>query len=177
MGEIKIEKAGVSDVLLLRDTALKAYGDHYLHLWYDEGKWYLEKYFSVERLTTELSDLNARFFIAYYIGEPVGFLKLNLNASVESTEDKSALELERIYLTSKATGRGIGKELVELTLQIAREYNKNVVWLKAMDTSAKAISFYRNMGFEIAGTYKLEHAMMKEELRGMVIMKRTVERA
>ncbi|MEJ7679642.1 MAG: hypothetical protein WKG06_17635 [Segetibacter sp.] len=40
-----------------------------------------------------------------------------------------------------------------------------------MDSREGAISFYRKMGFEITGTHRLKHALMKEELRGMVIMK------
>jgi len=41
-----------------------------------------------------------------------------------------------------------------------------------MDTSEGPIAFYKKMGFEIVGTHRLKHELMKEELRGMVIMVR-----
>lgn len=173
MEDISIKKLQVKHVALLREVALKAYADHYLHLWHDAGKWYMDKYFSVEQLSTELSDQNAAFYLASLNNSPVGFLKINLNAPLEG-EESNAFELERIYLPLSASGKGIGRALVELTFKIARDLNKEFVWLKAMDTSEGPIAFYKKMGFEISGTYQLKHALMREELRGMVIMKKTL---
>jgi ribosomal protein S18 acetylase RimI-like enzyme len=170
MEDIKIERLEVSDAALLSKVALEAYADHYLHLWYDGGQWYMDKYFSKERLTDELADANSQFHLAYYNNEPVGFLKLNINAPLESEAGKDALELERIYLIADVAGKGIGRKLAELTFTIAREKNKDIVWLKAMDTSDGSIAFYKRIGFEITGTHMLKHPLMKEELRGMVIM-------
>jgi GNAT superfamily N-acetyltransferase len=168
--EIKIEKLESNKIELLREVALKSYSDHYLHLWHDEGKWYKDTFFSHEKLTEEFKDANAQFFVAFYNDEPVGFLKLNIDANLKGFEDRRGLELERIYLTKEAEGKGIGRKLVEETFAIAKLHNKNLVWLKAMDTSEGAINFYKKMGFAITGTHKLKHHLMKEELRGMVIM-------
>jgi diamine N-acetyltransferase len=174
MDEIAIKKLGITDAELLSKVALKAYADHYLHLWYDGGEWYMKKCFTVEQIATELSDPNASFYLAYYNGTAVGFLKLNIDATFEGGEDNNALELERIYLNKEATGKGIGSALVNFTFDIAKKNNKDLVWLKAMDSSEESISFYKKMGFEITGTYVLPHQLMKEELRGMVIMKKTL---
>lgn len=172
MKEISFKKLHAEDAGLLSEVALKAYADHYLHLWYDGGKWYMHKCFTEQQMLAELGDPNTAFYLALYSEAPVGFLKLNIDAPLEGEENKNALELERIYLNKEATGKGIGKELVQLTVEVARENNKEIVWLKAMDSSAESISFYKKMGFEIKGTYTLPHQLMKEELRGMVIMKK-----
>lgn len=170
MDSFFIQKLEAKDALFLREVALKAYADHYLDLWYDQGEWYMSKYFSEEKLASELNDKNAEFFIAFLNNSPVGFLKLNINAELKGFEGKSALELERIYLNKGSTGKGIGEKLVEITAKIARENNKEIVWLKAMDTSEGPIAFYKKMGFHIKGTHTLHHPLMKKELRGMVIM-------
>lgn len=170
MNGIRIKKLQAEDALLLSKVALKAYSDHYLHLWYDGGIWYMEKYFTVERLEEELKIANSLFFLAFFNDSPVGFLKLNIDAPLEGQEGKNALELERIYLNKEAEGKGIGRELVKLTVGIAQELDKDLIWLKAMDTSEGPIAFYKNMGFELTGTFCLKHELMKEELRGMVIM-------
>jgi len=174
MKEISVRKLQAKDARLLSEVALKAYSDHYLHLWYDGGKWYINKCFKVEALDAELKEANAEFYVALYDNAPVGFLKLNIDAPVDG-EDKDALELERIYLNKEATGKGIGSRLVQLTIKIARENNKELVWLKAMDTSEASIAFYKKMGFTITGTYTLPHQLMKEELRGMVIMQKLLK--
>jgi GNAT superfamily N-acetyltransferase len=174
MDAIHIERIGAEDAELLSKVALKSYADHYLHLWHDGGEWYMKKFFSPEHLSTELADTNAQFYLAYYNSTPVGFLKINIDAPLQGEEDRNALELERIYLARHAEGKGIGKALVNLTFEVAKQNSKEFVWLKAMDTSDGPIAFYKNMGFEITGTFRLKHEMMKEELRGMVIMKKTL---
>lgn len=174
MKNIDLKILESKDALLLGEVALKAYADHYLHLWYDEGKWYMKECFSIEKLEIELKSPNSIFYLAYCNNSPVGFLKININAPLENEEEKNCLELERVYLSKDVAGKGIGRKLVDLTLRLAKEYNKDIVWLKTMDSSAGPISFYEKMGFEISGTYRLKHALMKEELRGMVIMKRRI---
>ena len=89
----------------------------------------------------------------------------------ETDETPNALELERIYLTKNRQGRGIGRRLVALTFDLARSHNKDIVWLKAMDTSADAIGFYEKMGFTNCGTMRLNFERMKPEMRGMISMK------
>ena len=169
---ITIKKLSVADASLLSSVAIKAYSDHYLHLWYDGGQWYIDKCFTPQQLEAELQDANAAFYLAYLSNEPAGFLKINIDAPYPGEDEVDALELERIYLNKEATGKGIGKELAELTFSIAKQKNKKLVWLKAMDTSEDSIAFYKKMGFKITGSYTLPHERMQESLRGMVIMKK-----
>jgi len=168
--DIKIRRIGAANVALLSDVAVRAYSDHYLHLWYDKGEWYIDKSFSVKNLLRELEDENARFSIIYCNEEAVGFLKLNIDAPLQ--DEENALELERIYLTKAASGKGIGKFVLDFVFQIAKEQNKNLVWLKVMDSSTDAIGFYKNNGFEICGTHHLDFPEMKEEFRGMYVMRK-----
>ena len=169
---IEIRRIGAARAPLLSDVAIRAYSDHYLHLWYDKGEWYINKSFPVKNLLKELEDEHARFFLIYYNEEAVGFLKLNIDAPLKGEENINALELERIYLLKSASGKGIGKFVLDFVFQIAKEQNKDFVWLKVMDSSADAIRFYKNYGFEIWGKHFLEFPEMKEEFRGMYIMKK-----
>jgi ribosomal protein S18 acetylase RimI-like enzyme len=175
MEEISIKTVEPKDADFLSEIAVKAYKDHYLDLWYDEGKWYLENHLSAKKLGSELQDENARFYISFLHNAPVGFLKLNINAPLAGFEENNSLELERIYLNKEAEGKGIGRQLVELTFKIAEQNNKDLVWLKAMDTSEGPIAFYNKMGFKIIGTHRLRHRLMKEELRGMVLMGKIIK--
>jgi ribosomal protein S18 acetylase RimI-like enzyme len=172
---INIRKISSDEVLLLSATALKSYCDHYLHLWYDQGEWYKRRCFSIEVLEKELADPNNQFYIAYDGDEPAGFLKLGIDAALETAPAKNGLELERIYLTKASSGKGIGRQLMELSLTIANQYNKEIIWLKAMDSSVGPIAFYRHLGFEICGVCRLSFEQMKEEYRGMVIMKKELQ--
>lgn len=170
---VAFKRLSEADAALLSDIATRAYSDHYLHLWYDGGAWYLQTYFTVTRFKEELRDTNAWFFCIYYNTNAVGFLKLNIDKPLTGATG-NALELERIYLTNEARGQGIGTKAVEFTMEIAAQQQKELVWLKVMDSSGNAIRFYQRLGFEICGTYRLTFAQLKEDLRGMFIMKKDV---
>ena len=171
MSAVSILPISTSDLHTLQDIALNAYGDHYLHLWDDGGAWYIERSFSDAALKAELEDTNTAFFLIYANNKLVGFLKLNIDKETDGYTSDEALELERIYLTKAASGKGIGKEVVAYTNRFAKDRNKKVIWLKAMDSSYNAIRFYEQNGYTHCGTYRLDFEAMKPKYRGMVIMK------
>jgi GNAT superfamily N-acetyltransferase len=169
---INFQLLSASDADELADVALRAYTDHYLHLWHDGGAWYINRSFTPEVLRRELADANARFYIVQQHGQPVGFLKLNLHQPSPCHETANALELERIYLVKAVTGKGVCKASMQFVIDQARQLNKELIWLKAMDSSHDALAFYRAMGFEPCGTDRLSFDVMKEALRGMVVLQR-----
>lgn len=171
MNKVKITPCTSADLHTLQDIAINAYGDHYLYLWYDGGMWYIDKSFGEATLKKELEDPNAALFLIYADEELVGFLKLNIDKALADEDQSESLELERIYLTKAASGKGIGRQVVDFTVAFARERNKRLIWLKAMDSS-KSVDFYEQNGFEKCGTYRLDFEAMKPEYRGMYILKR-----
>ncbi len=173
MMNLNIERISISEVEKLSEVATRAYFDHYRHLWYDEGEWYAHKCFNVSQLIEELTDSKNLFFFAVLDGKPVGFLKLRPENQLAG-QDGNGFEVERIYLTNEATGRGVGRALMEFAIEMAWQQNKDYVWLKAMDSSQNAIRFYESLGFEICGTSRLNFEQMKTEYLGMVAMRKNL---
>ena len=163
-----------ADAPLLSEVALRSYRQHYLHLWHDNGVWYIDRCFTVEVLQREMADPNSAWFLVEQAGGPVGFIKLNIDKPLGDDNDENALELERIYLVQEVTGQGVGKAALQFVFDYARKQGKTLVWLKAMDSSTDAIAFYERMGFVHCGTYHLNFEQMKPEFRGMVMMKATL---
>lgn len=157
------------DIDVLLQVFLQSYREHYLYLWFDGGESYIRANFSVERLNEELSDPNAAFFLVYDEQRPVGVVKLNIDKGLGSHSAESALELERIYFIKEAMGKGLGKEAVDFVENFARERNKTIVWLKAMDSSP-AVKFYLKKNFRITGEAWLSFEVMKDEFKRMVVM-------
>jgi diamine N-acetyltransferase len=173
--DLTFNEIGVESVEMLSNLAQKAYRDHYLHLWKDDNAdWYVNKCFLVEPLTQELNDPNNKFYIVFENEKPLGFLKLVLNypLSINDKIEPSMLYLERIYFIKEAVGRGIGEKTMQLAFQKAAEWMYHGLWLSAMDSSLKPIAFYKRMGFEIAATKQLDFTHIKDEMRGMVVMKK-----
>jgi diamine N-acetyltransferase len=170
-------KASVADAAMLSALAKNIYREHYLHLWHPGGaSWYMNDYaYPQEKIKDDLNDPLVEYYIAAEAGTAVGYMKLVLAASFNNDD---ALEIERIYLHKNVTGKGAGKQLMELAMQRAKELDKQTVFLKAMDSSTAAIAFYKKMGYTISGSLQLpmpEFALMKEEYRGMVILSKAME--
>lgn len=168
---MKLETCTLAQLKDLEKIAKQAYNDHYLYLWNDGGKEYVQKNFDALILAEELNDLNSLFYLIFNDEKLIGFLKLNKHQALQNYTAEDALELERIYLIKSVTGLGLGRQIVEFVVQLAETMKKKVVWLKAMESS-RSVSFYQQQGFEIIGSNYLNYQPMKEEYRTILVMKK-----
>jgi diamine N-acetyltransferase len=166
---VTIRPCTVEDVPTLAAVAVQSYMEVYPYLWHDGGEWYINRRFSLPVLENDLRQPNQAWFLLEEEGSAVGYLKLNINNPLEGYEQYNCLELERIYIIKSANGKGYGRKAVEFSEQVARNHNKDILWLKAMDSTTFP-AFYEKLGFKICGTYRLDFELLKEDLRGMVIM-------
>jgi diamine N-acetyltransferase len=176
---ISIHKATLTNASLISSLAKKIYQEHYLHLWQPGGaQWYMHEYaYAQHKIENELADCNVEYFIAAENGIYIGYMKIVLTAILPSDETMDALEVERIYLHQSAMGKGLGKKLMELAMQKAQQLKKQIIFLKAMDSSTAAIAFYKKIGYQICGSVQLPlpaFYLLKEQYRGMVILKKEV---
>lgn len=174
---MNIQQIDKSKAAELSRLAKAIYVEHYLHLWYPGGaEWYMNEYAYPEaKLQAELADPNNLHYIVYDDkGLPEGYLKLKLRSVCDGCENKTGLEIERIYLHKDLTGKGIGRQLMELSEAVARQYDQRFLFLKAMDTSLEAIGFYQKMGYTECGRLVLPFENMKETYRGMMILCKTI---
>lgn len=179
---LHIETVTFSDAKRLSRLAKSCYPPHYAYLWFDNGEWYTETMYTVEKLSAEIADPNVAYFIATDGKNDLGYMKLTLDyplsigqgfsfgtGSGSQIAAPNALYLDRIYLTENAVGKGIGTKLVELSVEMAQKSSKTAVWLAAMDSS-RAVDMYEKMGFVECGTWLLDFDAMRPEYRGMILM-------
>ena len=108
---------------------------------------YLNESLSLEKLTGELNNPNSFFYFIEDNHNPIGYLKLNMGASQTELNDKSALEIERIYVTQAYQGKKVGQQLYEKAIQVAKEKGVEYIWLGVWEENHKAIQFYTKNGF------------------------------
>jgi diamine N-acetyltransferase len=173
-GQIDIKPVSIEDLDLFCSFCRRAYLDHFVYLWEDGGEWYVEKSFSQNVLQKEMADCDNLFFLAWAEGAAVGFLKLKMDPSPNLGEKRGVLELERIYLTAQAQGKGIGKQMLRFSDETAKQNKKGIIRLKTMDSSKASIDFYLRNGFAIYGTDRLDFPLMKPAYRGMLLMEKKV---
>lgn len=75
---------------------------------------------------------------------------------IPENPDGSA-ELEPIVVLPEARGRGVGQELVEHVLRVAREKGSREVVVRAVGRNAESMRFYHEMGFDTLGYVEFIH--------------------
>jgi GNAT superfamily N-acetyltransferase len=169
---MKVRKVGLPDLQELRDIGIKSYVPHYAHMWKPDGlEWYLDRCFSDEFLKNELVDPNVEYYIISSAGQNIGILKLVLQKPMPDSDIENALYLEKIYFIKEWTGKGVGRELMNFTIERARDIKSDCVWLVAMDTAEKPVQAYERAGFKIHTHQLLDFELLKDEFIGTFVMK------
>jgi diamine N-acetyltransferase len=154
MEHSKITPVTLNDVNLLRQISRQTFYETFA-----EGnseadmQHYLNKSFSIEQLTTELTNENSSFYFATFNNQVIGYLKVNSGSAQTELQDDQALEIERFYVTKEFHGKNIGQLLYNQVIQIANQKKTSYVWLGVWEKNTRAIRFYKKNGFMEFGTH------------------------
>ncbi|MFI5129669.1 MAG: GNAT family N-acetyltransferase [Chitinophagales bacterium] len=150
--KIDIRLAGKEDSALIADLSRQTFHDTFAsqNTVEDMDKFMKER-FTREALMNEVGTEGNVFMIAFIDAEPAGYVRLREGSSRPEFENKSCLEIARIYVINKMIGKGVGSELMQKCIDVATEGNKELLWLGVWKENTVAIDFYKRWGFEIFG--------------------------
>lgn len=113
----------------------------------DDMAKFLQTDYADEKLLAEINNPHSQFFFLIVGQEVAGYLKVNEgNAQTENLRPNS-LEVERIYLRKKFQHHGLGLVLIKLAEKLARQANKDYMWLGVYEHNLNAQKFYARDGF------------------------------
>lgn len=159
------------DIDALIIIATQSYVDHYQYLWKDKGEKYIQANYNHTAFASEIVDEDIALYLIQIDGINYGFLKLNLHAAFANYSTIEGLELERIYLIKKATGKGLGNAVMRAIESIANALTKKVIWLKTMDSS-DARFFYEQCGYIVCGATTLKVQGIYPQFQRQLIMEK-----
>jgi ribosomal protein S18 acetylase RimI-like enzyme len=127
---------------------------------------FLSEQFTWQRLVNEVGSAGNTFLLAYYEGQLSGYVKLRQGELPKQLKKTNALEIARIYASKQFIGKGVGKALMQSSINIAKERNLPVIWLAVWENNERALQFYKNWGFQIIGSqiFLLGHDLQKDWL-------------
>lgn len=128
---------------------------------------YLEEQFGDERMEKDLANDEILYYLIKKDNEALGFIKVNLAASLEGFPKANCCELEKIYLLPNQKGKGMGRKAMETVLEKVRNKGKKLLFLCVIDSNQAAMKFYEALGFQYHSRIRLDAPFFKEELRGM----------
>ena len=164
---LRLQTISTDDHVTLLSLMSRIYPPAYAHYWKDGGQWYINSQYSKEILATELLEPNQVYFFVLYKEEIIGIIRILHNQSLKGSNDKKASKLHRIYLDSKAQGKGLGKQLLYFIEGYVKQCGSELLWLEVMKEQAQAFNFYIKLGYTIADEYEYEKELLFKEYRSM----------
>ncbi len=166
---MKIRKINIDDLETLRNLSIQTFKETFEEVNTEEDmQKYLDENLSIEKLKTELENVNSEFYFAENNGEILGYLKLNFKDAQTEKLEENHFEIERIYVLKAFLGQKIGQILFDKAIEIGREKNLEYVWLGVWEENHRAIKFYEKNGFEIFGKHDF---VLGEDVQTDLLMK------
>jgi ribosomal protein S18 acetylase RimI-like enzyme len=117
---------------------------------------FLSATYSDSAIAEELKTKANIYHLIYHKGRPAGFSKIILDAKHPNIPEAAVTKLDRIYLLETFFGKGHGKELLGFNIELSKQQGQQGMWLFTWVGNTRAIRFYRNAGFEIAGSHRFK---------------------
>jgi ribosomal protein S18 acetylase RimI-like enzyme len=150
MNPIEIQKATLNDLEILQKISIQTFTETFAAVnTPDNLANYINDSFNTEQLTTELSNRNSMFYLAYSNAVAVGYLKINFGDAQTETHDQNALEVHRIYVLQTFHGKNIGQLLLNEAKKLAENNGITSIWLGVWEENYRALQFYAKNGFVV----------------------------
>lgn len=174
MEELLIRKAGGPDLVALQAIGRATFQETVAASNSPEDMAeYMGKQFGGEQMAAEPAYPGSRFFLAEHSGRTVGYLKLNSGSAQTEPMGPVAVEIERIHVLRECCGSGVGQQLCNKALDVARTLGARSPWLGVWEHNSRAIAFYRRNGFEEFGEHLFMHG--NNEQRNVLMRRRVGE--
>ena len=144
-----IREATFADARLIADISRQTFYDTFAayNSKADMDK-FLNEQFTKGRLMLEVGAKDNTFLLAYDEKDIAGYVKLRNERVPISLGNINAIEIARLYAMTDRIGKGIGSLLMQSSINIAKEKNKEWLWLGVWEKNQRAIDFYLRWGFE-----------------------------
>ncbi len=144
-----VRKATIEDAALIADVSRQTFYDTFAaqNSKADMDK-FLNEQFTTAKLMMEPGQTENDFFLAYSDDVLAGYVKLRNGRPPVFLRTKNAMEIARLYAKKEMIGKGIGKLLMQTSIDAAKENDKQIIWLGVWEKNQRAIDFYTAWGFE-----------------------------
>ena len=155
MNEIIVRTASPNDAALIADMSRQTFYDSFASQnTKDDMDMFMNEQFSKVKLIKEVEEPGSLFFLAWEDEQPVGYMRMRDGERYPEFGNFSSIEIARIYAIQAAIGKGVGSALVKTCLEVAKERNRELIWLGVWEHNQRAIRFYEKWGFEKFGEHE-----------------------
>ena len=165
---VTFRTAGIDDTPLIEELAQEIFRTTYKGMLPPEQiDFMMEWMYSQKSLRKQILEERHIYHIAYYAGEPVGYLSLQ-------QQGERLWHLQKIYLRSGVQGKSVGKKMFQKAVEYIKEHSPlpATMELNVNRNNVKAWQFYEHMGmcktsrgdFHIGRGYYMNDYIMTMEI-------------
>ena len=126
-------------ISIVRRLAREIWEEHYTKILSQEQIDYmLDLFYSEQKIKSELEE-GFVWEMLWDEGKPIGYLV----CKVESEK----VYISKIYLKAETRGKGLGKLLLNRAIELAKQNQKNSIYLNVNKYNVDSIAFYERNGF------------------------------
>ena len=131
------------DIIIVHQLALKIWPDAFKDILEpDQIEYMLDWMYNVNTLTEQVQTGHL-YYMVTLDGIPKGFVGLEPNFP-----DAGTLRIHKLYVDTNVQGKGLGKALLEKTIEIGKELDVATINLN-VNRFNEAVEFYKSQGFQI----------------------------
>ena len=146
---LTVRMATKDDAVLIADVSRQTFYDTFAADNTAENmELFLSKQFTRGKLILEVGSFGNTFLLAEEDGETAGYVKLRESRPPWSLGTMNAIEIARLYSVVDKIGKGVGKVLMQASLDWSKGKGAQAVWLGVWEKNQRAIDFYTKWGFE-----------------------------
>lgn len=170
---VAITKCTISDLTALQKISGETFADTFGPYNSAENiQNYIQQSYNDQQLTEEMADPHSQFYFIKVDGRLTGYLKVNVGDAQTEQMGPNGLEIQRIYVLPEFKHQGLGSQLLNKGISIAKELDKSFVWLGVWENNLSALKFYQKFGF----TQHSDHVFTLGGSRQRdLIMKKTIK--
>lgn len=148
-----LKQYNITHLLALQSIAITTFDESYAaDCDADDMDSYMKEAFSLVQMEKELLHPHSLFYGIWIDDEVVAYMKINLDSMPPQLAGETGLQIQRIYILKAFQRQNLGTILLEKAYEIAKEYQRDWIWLVVWDQNPKAMAFYQKKGFEMNGT-------------------------
>ena len=132
-----------ADIQIVEKLAFKIWNSHYVPIiGQNQVDYMLEKFQSFDAISSQIQN-GSDYFLISANKKAIGYLCLIPDAASKK------LMISKIYIDQTERSAGFGKQLIDFTINRAKEQKMKTVWLTVNKNNSNTIKWYQKLNFKI----------------------------
>lgn len=122
MHKFIFRRASINDIDIVRDISERTFVETFLrdNILENINNYVIEN-FNYKKIKDELCNKYSMFYLVEYYNKVIAYMKLNLDGSQTERGFYKSLEVQRIYVLDNYKGMKIGRSLLNIAVDIAKQ--------------------------------------------------------